>query len=192
MTWYGKLFAKAPNDNCAKLHYISTFSWITNNCLLKSSWWGAEWSISFLGSSVVLIALWIFPNSILFSHWFYWCDAVLGMGGQRLLSHEDWFINQQITHTWIMIVQRIGFNGNGLRALSYFLCFWCQIRVFLISKMKKRVQETWQALGRSWIQHRKRCTRCSLRLLNFLPSFGALATGCNTCQTDQLDGKDIG
>lgn len=138
---------------------------------------------------VVLIALWMFRHSILFSHWFYWCDAVLGMGGQRLLSHEDWFINQQISHTWIMIVQRIGFNGNGLRALSYFLCFWCQICVFLISKMKKRVQETWQALGRSWIQHRKRCTRCSSRLLNFLPSFGALATDCNTCQTDQLDGK---
>lgn len=44
VTWHGKLFAKAPNDNCAKLHYISTFSWITNNCLLKSSQWGAEWS----------------------------------------------------------------------------------------------------------------------------------------------------
>ena len=91
-----------------------------------------------------------------------------------------------------MTVQRIGFNGNRLRALSYFLCFWCQTCVFLISKMKKRVQETWQALGRSWIQDWKRCTKCSLRMLNFLPSFGALATDCNTCQTDQLVGKGIG
>ena len=91
-----------------------------------------------------------------------------------------------------MTVQRIGFNGNRLRALSYFLCFWCQTCVFLISKMKKRVQETWQALGGSWIQDWKRCTKCSLRMLNFLPSFGALATDCKTCQTDQLVGKGIG